>query len=393
MFGLFRYPEDSLLNPHSPRLRTLRSPNAHLRDLFLPPKPLFRPQRFMPFPSVSIVVPVHNGAAAFEKCLAALSRSLHAPDEVIVVDDGSTDRSGQAARRCGARVLRNSQPQGPAAARNRGAQAATSDLLFFVDADVTVHPDTVGRVADAFCADPKLDALIGSYDDAPADPHFLSQYRNLLHHFTHQRAREEASTFWGACGAIRRDVFARVGGFDERFARPSIEDIELGYRLTEAGHRIRLDKDVQVTHLKRWTAGSMLKTDLLRRGVPWTELILRSGSLPSDLNVDLRSRLSVALVAASGGLLIASLKAPRLLALTPFLIGIFTALNRQFYNFLRHARGEKFMLKAIPWHAAYYACSGGAFILGAARYAFTSKAEAPAAHRISGSTCPSEYPS
>ena len=78
---------------------------------------------------------------------------------------------------------------------------------------------------------------------APRLQGVVSQYRNLLHHFVHQHGNSEASTFWAGCGAIRRSVFEEMGGFDEqRFPTPSIEDIELGYRLRQAGHRILLDK-------------------------------------------------------------------------------------------------------------------------------------------------------
>ena len=120
-------------------------------------------------------------------------------------------------------------------------------------------PWLIGRVAAYLQSDPGLAAVIGSYDDAPADPRFLSQYRNLLHHYVHQTGHEDASTFWCGCGAIRRAVFLDTGGFNGGFGDPSIEDIEFGYRLRRAGRRIRLAKDVQVTHLKRWTAPSLLR--------------------------------------------------------------------------------------------------------------------------------------
>ena len=108
------------------------------------------------------------------------------------------------ARQHGATVITTPGPAGPAKARNVGARAAIGDLLLFVDADVVVEPNTVDVVQSLFAADPKLDAVIGSYDDAPGQTNFVSQYRNLMHHYVHQHASAEATTFWGACGAIRR---------------------------------------------------------------------------------------------------------------------------------------------------------------------------------------------
>ena len=110
----------------------------------------------------------------------------------------------------------------------------------------------MGRIAAAFQASPNLAALFGSYDDEPFESNFLSQYKNLFHHYVHQTAKVDASTFWSGCGAIRREVFLAIGGFEENYRRPTIEDIELGYRLKKTGHRIRLLKELQVKHLKRW---------------------------------------------------------------------------------------------------------------------------------------------
>ena len=123
----------------------------------------------------------------------------------------------------------------------------------------------------------------------------LSQYKNLFHHFVHQDGREQATTFWSGCGAVRRSVFLELGGFSGSYKRPSIEDIELGMRLHHAGHQIKLNKRIQVTHLKRWTLWSIIKTDVLDRGIPWTELMLRAGSMPNDLNTKVSQRISVVL--------------------------------------------------------------------------------------------------
>ena len=173
-------------------------------------------------PSLSVVVPVRNGGRGFERCLQRLRDSLVDDFELIVVDDGSTDDSGSLALESGAKLVRVPAPRGPAAARNLGAQAASSPLIFFLDADVAVHPDAVGLGLARFRADPELTALFGSYDDQPAALGFVSQYRNLLHHFVHQQGVfhggiRPAHTFWTGCGMIRREAFLTFGGFDPQF--------------------------------------------------------------------------------------------------------------------------------------------------------------------------------
>ena len=145
--------------------------------------------------------------------------------------------------------------------------------------------------------------MFGSYDERPADPGLLSRYRNLYHYWNHQIGNERASTFWTGCGAVRRELFRSLGGFSESFARPSIEDIEFGYRLRAAGHRIRLLKDMQCTHLKRWTLGNMVHTDIFLRGKPWIELLQRFEDAPNDLNLGWRARVATACT----GLLLLSL--------------------------------------------------------------------------------------
>ena len=252
-------------------------------------------------PSLSVVVPVRNGGRDFGHCLQRLRGSSMDDFELIVVDDGSTDDSAERALNAQATLLRLPAPRGPAAARNVGAQASNSSLIFFLDADVAVHPETLMRALVHLERDPCLSALFGSYDDWPAAPGFVSQYRNLLHHFVHQQGVFQddirpAHTFWTGCGLIRRSVFLEYGGFDPRlYPRPAIEDIELGYRLTRAGHRIGLARDVLATHMKRWTLPEMIRTDIFRRGVPWMLLIKRYGAIETDLNVKLGQKASVAL--------------------------------------------------------------------------------------------------
>ena len=328
---------------------------------------------------VSVIIPVHDGGDAFRACLAALSRCHPPAHELLVVVDGPDADSAAMATAAGARLIQLPSRAGPARARNLGAAEATGDILLFVDADVVVPPGVVGRMAACLGGNPGIVAVIGSYDDAPADPGFLSQYRNLLHHYVHQAGREEASTFWCGCGAIRRDVFLSAGGFNGGFADPSIEDIEFGYRLRQGGHHIRLAKDVQVTHLKRWTPWLLLRTDVFQRAAPWTRLIIRSGVLPNDLNVGTRSRVSVALVAMLGAALAAAVSSPWALIVAALAALGLLAVNAGFYWFLWRVRGPGFMLAALPWHWLYYACAGTGFVIGAAQELVGRLAPAPPA--------------
>ncbi|NHC38012.1 glycosyltransferase [Scytonema millei] len=317
---------------------------------------------------VSVIIPVYNGGENFRRCLSALANTTPSPFEIIVAADGDTDGSWLIAREFGTQVVRTNTRSGPAVARNLGACFAQGEILFFVDADVVVRPDAISQVVSTFKREPDLAALIGSYDDAPDATNFLSQYRNLLHHYVHQSGCEEASTFWGACGAIRREVFLEVEGFDDSYRQASIEDIELGYRLKQAGYKIRLNKALQVKHLKRWEIGSLLKADFYYRALPWTELIWRDRLLINDLNLQVSNRLSIILIF---GLLIAVVTAFWWSGFLAVALGICMALlflNLPVYRFFWRKRGIRFALQVIPWHWFYYFYSGLAFIIGTARH-------------------------
>lgn len=245
---------------------------------------------------VSVIVPVRDGAALLERTLPALGAALPEAAELIVSDDGSRDASAEVARRRGAIVLRSERSLGPAAARNRGAARARGELLVFLDADVRVGPVTLPSLLAPF-QDPDTAAAFGSYDASPEARSWVSLYKNLTHHFVHQRSGGEAETFWAGCGAVRAGVFRSLGGFDERYTRASIEDVELGYRLVAAGHRVRLVPQAQVTHLKRWTLASFLVADLRDRALPWARLVRAGRALPRRLNFTRADRLASASVA------------------------------------------------------------------------------------------------
>lgn len=323
-------------------------------------------------PFISVIIPVYNGEKFLPGCLDALKSTSYKQYELIVVDDCSTDRSVEISHEKGARVLKMPRQAGPGGARNLGAQEARGEVLFFVDADVVVKPDTVERVAADFVDHPEAAAVFGSYDDEPAEKNFISQYKNLFHRFVHQQARSEAETFWAGCGAIRRDVFLAVNGFDaERYPRPAIEDIELGYRMRAKGHRILLDKQLQAKHLKRWTLKSMLHADIFCRAVPWSMLIFESKGMVNDLNLQVTDRISAGLLGLSLLLLPLAVFKPQLLLVVVVLLALIPILNHKLYRFFFQHKGLGFAILVFPLHLLYYFYSAATFVLCWFRHFFS----------------------
>lgn len=279
-------------------------------------------------PTLSAIVPATNAPPTLAACLDAIRTADQAPEETIVVEEGG----------------------GPADARNRGAARASGDVLVFVDADVVAHPDAFSKIRRAFERDGELAALFGSYDDRPAAPGAVSAFRNLLHHHVHHDGAGPATTFWAGLGAVRLDAFRSVGGFDaERYLVPSVEDIDLGTRLAEAGHRIELDPSIQGTHLKAWSLRSMVESDLWHRGVPWVELLLRHGSRSAALNLGWRHRLS----AAASLLAVVALLRGRLRTAAVGVAAL-VMLNRSFYALLARRRGRAEAAAGVGLHALHH---------------------------------------
>jgi len=324
-------------------------------------------------PKVSVVVPVRNGRMHLSRCLEALGRSQYLDFEVIVVDDCSTDGTPAIAERYCTRYIRTSRPMGPGAARNLGARHAEGEILAFVDADVVLPPEALRLIVEDFCRDPELAAVFGTYDEEPAWPAFFSQYKNLMHCYVHQTSSESAVTFWAGCGAMRKAVFEEFGGFDAaKYPMPSIEDIALGHKLVCSGRKIRLNKQLKVKHLKRWTFRSLLWADIFYRAVPWTELILNTRHLPRDLNLSYASRASSALVGLLAGacvLLFLTLsgltRIPSLLLLVLIasVVLLLLLLNWDVYRFFLRKRGWWFAARAVLAHWFYYLYSGVTFLV------------------------------
>jgi GT2 family glycosyltransferase len=288
---------------------------------------------------LSVVVPAHAAADDLPHCTAALEASDLPRDkwELIVIDD--------------------IDGKGPAFARNRGIEKARAEIVAFVDSDVMVHRDALRLILEHFQTD-DIHAVFGSYDDKPAAKGIVSQYRNLLHAYVHQHAEGDVESFWAGCGAARKTSLAEAGMFDEqRFGRPEMEDVELGYRLSDKGFRIVLDPAIQCTHRKRWTLSEMIRSDFSRRGVPWTRLLIDRGELtnPRGLSVGSGERIAVIAAPLSVLSLVAALFTRQFVLFAIAVISwiAFIYSSSGFLNWLERIKGHAFQLAAIPLHLIY----------------------------------------
>ena len=178
--------------------------------------------------------------------------------------------------------------------------------------------------------------------------------------------RARSGQDWEPCV---RSLFERVGGFDERFARPSVEDIDLGYRMRAAGARILLDPQIQGQHLKHWTFMGSVATDINDRGIPWTQLLHRYGGLHDDLNVTSSYRACVVLAYVLASCLVLAPWRPMLLAIVPLAALSLWRLDRPYYRFFASRRGRGYAVRWFPVHVLHHLCNGLSFAVGTALYA------------------------
>jgi len=277
-------------------------------------------------PTLTVIIPATDRPATLERAVRAVERAASPPEQLIVVDGPEHLVS--------------------AAARNAGARQADGQILVFVDADVEVHADAFVRIRAAFEEDPRLTAVFGAYDEEPGGDSVVSDFRNLLHHHVHRQSAGLTTTFWTGLGAVRRDVFLSVGGFDETLAW--IRDIELGLRLRREGGVILLDPAIQGRHLKRWTLISMIETDLFRRGVPWLRLILEGRADSATLNLSWRHRVGT----GTSVVLVAGL-AQRNLRLVLAALAVLTIVDGDFYALLLRRGGLRMAAAGLPLHVLH----------------------------------------
>lgn len=299
-------------------------------------------------PVVSIVIPARDSEATLPHTLASVARLVtRHPHELILVDDGSRDRTAELARRAGARVI-PCEGRGVADARNTGARHAEGEVILFIDSDVLLPPGALDLVVARILTE-GWDAVTGRLSAAHPNPEFASQYKNLWMSYTYESLPERVSLFYTSAAAIRRRVFAESGGFGLGWVQPSVEDTAFGQLLGDRGYRVRADRDLAVEHLKSYRLRDVLALDY-RRSRDLTRVFARRvGKLVSRGNsssVPTTFMVSVPLPAGSLalGVAAAATSSPVALAGAIAILVLFWGLNGTFLTYLLKKRGLGFML-------------------------------------------------
>lgn len=198
---------------------------------------------------ISVIIPACEAEQTIARCLEALACQTISQEayEVIVVDDGSTDRTAEIARQCGARLVR--QPNaGPAAARNHGAQIARGEILLFTDADCMPAPDWIEQMVKPF-HDPDVVGAKGVYQTQQKE--LVARFVQLEYEEKYARmSRQDHIDFIDTySAAYRREVFLANGGFDPIFPTASVEDQEFSFRLARKGYKLVFVPQAVVYHI------------------------------------------------------------------------------------------------------------------------------------------------
>ncbi|MBN2054838.1 glycosyltransferase family 2 protein [bacterium] len=301
-------------------------------------------------PFISIVIPAKGGIGTLRRCLDSIAAAVYERQEVIIVDDG-IDADLHAELLAGGHRLVPNQGKGVSAARNTGACEATGDVIFFVDSDILISPDTLSRLAAHF-SQPEVDGVVGVLSTEIPHEDFFSHYKNLWMRYTYLRVPDTIALFYTSVAAIRRSHFLDLGGFDEHYCSPSVEDTDFGHKLGRHRITIRSDKELEVVHLKRYRFADTLRTDFQRSSALVRHVLRTSPGIgPGRLrqtSVPIHFTSSVILSLVLSPLLaVAGICRPGLLPAAAGLLGGGVCLaNLPFLRFLRMCRGTGFMVKS-----------------------------------------------
>jgi peptidoglycan/xylan/chitin deacetylase (PgdA/CDA1 family)/GT2 family glycosyltransferase len=190
-------------------------------------------------PSVSLVIPAYNEEEYLPLCLESIKKQDYTEQyEVIVVDNASTDDTARIALDWGAKVVYESK-RSPACARQKGVEAATGEIIAFIDADSQAPACWLSTIVSRFVREPETVAISGPYAYCDAGriakiASYAGSFINIIIDQLFRKAFNKGGAIWGCNFAVRRSALLEIGGFDTSI-RFYGEEYELSLRLKRAG--------------------------------------------------------------------------------------------------------------------------------------------------------------
>jgi len=322
---------------------------------------------------ISVIVPAFNAAENVGRLACSLAGSNYKVYELFVVDDGSADGTAEAVAGFSARIISLQKRMGPACARNIGAREASGDILFFIDSDVVLGDGALGIVAAAFDERPDLDGFCMLTSKIPANPGYLPSYMALSERFwLHNRTlngRRSVTVdngFSARCGAIRKALFDKMGGFDTRYKLPSIEDTDFIYKLPK-GSKIVLSAEHEIAHIWPTSFMKIIRSYCIRSFL-WAGLFLRKRRLDIISPATGREGVKRSLALLSAASLILSLLYLKAAYLFYLFSCAYFAANFDFFRYLYKEKGVRFALVSIAMHYLSSIAITISALLGVIRY-------------------------
>jgi glycosyltransferase involved in cell wall biosynthesis len=197
--------------------------------------------------TVSVIIPAYNASATIGRTLTALkSQDYSGTFEVIVVDDGSNDKTANIVSTFTCVRYARQDNAGPASARNHGARLALGEFLAFTDSDCVPHPDWISQLMAGFGRD--IGVVAGSYGIAnPESALARDVWAEIIWRHVHLMP-DFPNAFGGYNFCVKKNVFEGVGGFNSGYLHASGEDNDLSYKITKSGWQIYFQRKALVDH-------------------------------------------------------------------------------------------------------------------------------------------------
>lgn len=231
-------------------------------------------------PLISIIIPNYNGEKTLELCLSAATSINDEAFEIIVVDDGSDDRSRDIIRQYPCTLVESSQHAGASHARNLGALQARGDILFFTDADCLIQKNTLSQLRRVLTTADADTIIGGTYTPQPYDPAFFSRFQSVFINYTETKRRVGADYIASHAMAMKTELFRRTGGFAED-GLPILEDVEFSHRCRRAGVTLMMQPLIQVQHIFNFSLPDSFK-NATRKTRYWIQYSLKNKDLFAD---------------------------------------------------------------------------------------------------------------